>query len=207
MNKNWSKTEVFRRTDVTSNNKNEQHLKKTKLMKTIIYFYSHKNSNRYLANKIATDLQCEIEEIKPRINVHLLILMGINIGNTKLKTKVEDYNRVILCGPIWMGKLIVPLKNFVKKHISKINKLIFVSCCGSTFEGKDKKFGHNLVFNQVKNLTGEKCQHCEAFPIDLILTEEQRKDPDADMKYHLTDDNFKGKIVVIYDDFISKIQA
>jgi menaquinone-dependent protoporphyrinogen IX oxidase len=173
-------------------------------MKTIVYYYSNKGSNRYLANKIATDLDCKIEEIKPRLNAHLLMLMGINFGNTKLKNKVDDYDRVILCGPIWMGKLIVPLKNFIKNNIPQINHMIFVTSCGSTFEGKDKKFGYNLVFNQVKELSGEKCKHCEAFPISLILTEEQKKDSNADLKYHLNDSNFKGKIVDIYNEFYKK---
>jgi menaquinone-dependent protoporphyrinogen IX oxidase len=176
-------------------------------MRTIVYFYSHKNSNRYLAKKIAKDLNCEIEEITPRLNAHLLMLMGISFGNTKLKTKVEDYNRVILCGPIWMGKLIVPLDNFLKKHISKINKLIFVTCCGSTFDKKDEKFGHNIVFNQVKILAGEKCQHCEAFPITLVLPNEQKEDTDAFMKTHLNDENFKGEIAEIYDKFVNTIKA
>ena len=176
-------------------------------MKTIVYFYSNKGSNRFLANKIANDLNCEIEEIKPRLNAHLLMMMGINWGNRKLKNDCKNYDRIILCGPIWMGKLIVPLKNFIKKNISKINNLVFVSSCGSTFEGKDEKFGHNLVFNKVKELAGEKCKHCEAFPISLILTEEQRKDPDADMKYHLNDENFKGEIVEIYAKFLKKLTS
>jgi menaquinone-dependent protoporphyrinogen IX oxidase len=51
------------------------------------------------------------------------MLTGINFGNRKLKTKVEDFNRVIFCDPIWMGKLIVPLKNFANKYRSEINKL------------------------------------------------------------------------------------
>jgi flavodoxin len=175
-------------------------------MKTIIYYYSHKGSNRYLANKIAADLKCKIEEIKPRLNVHLLMLMGINFGNRKLRTKAENYDRVILCGPIWMGKLIVPLKNFLHKNIRKINKLIFVTCCGSTFDKKDEKFGHNLVFNQVKNLSGDKCLHCEAFPIILVLPDDKKDDSSAFMETHLNDDNFKGEIVDIYNDFVKKIQ-
>jgi hypothetical protein len=81
------------------------------------------------------------------------MVMGINIGNRNLKTRVEDYDKVILCGPIWMGKLIVPLRNFAVKYGSKVKQLIFVTCCGSTFEGKDQKFGYGLVFNV---LTG----HC-----------------------------------------------
>jgi len=175
-------------------------------MKTIIYFFSYKNSNRYLANKIAKDLNCEIEEIKPRLNSHLLMLMSLNLGNKKLKTKVEDYDRIILCGPIWMGKLIVPLKNFVNKNISKINKLIFVTCCGSTFEKKDEKFGHNLVFNHIKSISGGKCVHCEAFPIGLVLPAEHKDDSDAFMKTHLNDENFKSEIAEIYNSFIVKLK-
>lgn len=174
-------------------------------MKTIVYYYSNKGSNRFLANRIANDLNCEIEEIKPRLNAHLLMMMGINMGNRKLKSNCEDYERVILCGPIWMGKLIVPLKNFVKKNIAKINNLVFATCCGSTFDKKDEKFGHNLVFNQVKELSGEKCKHCEAFPIVLVLPTELRDDSSAFMKTHLNNENFKGEIVDVYKKFLNSV--
>jgi flavodoxin len=175
-------------------------------MKIMVYYYSHKGSNRFLAHRIANDLNCEIEEIKPRLNAHLLMLMGLNLGNRKLKSKVENYDRVILCGPIWIGKLIVPLKNFVVKYRPKIKKLIFVSCCGSTFKDKDNKFGHNLVFNQVKGLLDQKCLHCEAFPIDLVAPPELKEDPSAFMKVHLNSENFNGEIIQIYESFISKIK-
>jgi menaquinone-dependent protoporphyrinogen IX oxidase len=175
-------------------------------MKTIVYFYSRMGSNRFLAKKIAADLNCEIEEIKPRVNYLVLMLLGINLGNVRLNSNVEAYDKIILCGPIWMGKLIVPLRNFVSKHLHKIGKMVFVSCCGSTFENKDEKFGHNLVFQELKKLTGEKCVHCEAFPIRLILTEEEKKDTDADIKYHLNNENFKGEIIPIYNTFIEKMK-
>lgn len=175
-------------------------------MKTIVYFYSYKGSNRYLAKKIAKDLDCDIEEIIPRLNVHLLMLLKLNFGNKKLKTNIENYERVILCGPVWMGQLIVPLRNFVAKNISKIKQLIFVTCCGSTFEKKNEKFGHNLVFKEFKRLAGKKCLHCEAFPITLVLPDELKEQSDAFMKTHLNDENFKGEIHSIYDNFILKIQ-
>lgn len=177
------------------------------MMKAIVYYYSYKGSNEFLAKKIAADLECDIEEIKPRLNGHLLMLMGLNLGNMKLVNRVEDYDKIILCGPIWMGKLIVPLKNFVVKNINNIDNMVFATCCGSTFEGRDKRFGHNLVFKELQRITGDKCSHCEAFPIALILTDEQRKDPDADMKYHLNNDNFKGEIVGLYNSFIQKIRT
>lgn len=176
-------------------------------MKSIVYYYSHKGSNSYLANKIAKDLNAEIEEIKPRLNAHLLMLTGLNLGNKKVRRSPGDFDKVILCGPIWVGKLIVPLKNFINQHINHINKFIFVSCCGSTFEKKDEKFGHNLVFNEVKKLSGQKCLHCEAFPIVLVLPDGQKDDDDAFMKTHLNDGNFKGEIVEIYDSFIEKVKT
>jgi flavodoxin len=174
-------------------------------MKTIVYYYSHKGSNRFLSHRIANDLKCEIEEIKPRLNAHLLMLMGLNMGNRRLNLKVENYDRVILCGPIWMGKLIVPLKNFVVKNRPKIKKLIFVTCCGSSFKDKDNKFGHNLVFANIKSLLYDKCFHCEAFPIDLVVPAELKEDSAAFMKVHLNNQNFQGDIIGIYDSFIQKI--
>lgn len=176
-------------------------------MNTIIYFYSHKGSNRYLANKIANDLQCDIEEIFPRLNAHLLMLMGINFGNRRLKKKVENYDRIILCGPIWMGQLIVPLRNFIKKYRSGIRQLVFVSCCGSKFEQKDEKFGHNLVFNMVRELLKEKCAHCEAFPKTLVLPPELKDDPGAFMKTTLSEENFTGEIIDIYERFITSLKS
>jgi hypothetical protein len=173
-------------------------------MKTIVYDYSHKGSNRFLAHRIAKDLMCEIQEIKPRLNAHLLMIMGLNLGNRKLKVKVENYDRVILCGPIWMGKLIVPLKNFAVKYRPKIKELVFVTCCGSSFKDKDNKFGHNLVFNQIKGLLADKCLYCEAFSIDFVAPTELKDDPSAFMKVHLNSDNLKGEIVEMYDSFVKK---
>lgn len=133
------------------------------------------------------------------------MLMGVNLGNQKLKTKIEDYDRVILCGPIWMGKLIVPLRNFINKNKNVLKSLVFVTCCGSTFEKKDEKFGHNFVFKEVKEILQDKCAHCEAFPKTIVLPDELKDAPDAFMKTDLNDENFKGEIQIIFDNFISRI--
>jgi len=141
------------------------------MKKTIVLYYSNNGSNRFLAKKIAERLNCEIEELKPRLNVHLFLMFGISLGNKNVKANLSEYDKIILCGPIWMGKFISPLKGFVKKYKRAINELVFISCCGSSFEMKDKKFGHELVFKEIKELLNEKCVHCEAFPITLIVPE------------------------------------
>ncbi|MCK5519838.1 MAG: hypothetical protein KAI81_01885 [Candidatus Marinimicrobia bacterium] len=169
------------------------------MKKTIVIYYSNKGNNKYLAQKIADNLNCDIEEIRPLINVQLLMMMGLSLGLRRLRYNIEDYDRVILMGPVWMGKFIRPLKDFVNKYKKRINELIFVSCCGSSFEKKDERFGHGLVFNVVKEMLGEKCVHCEALPITLVLAEDKQEDPETVMKTRLSDDNFEGEIVERYN--------
>ena len=174
-------------------------------MKTIVVYYSNKGSNKYLAEKISKSLSCEIEEIKPWLNVFFLFLININLGIRPLKHKIKEYDRVILCGPIWMGKFIPPLRSFIKKYFNQIDKLVFVTCCGSTYAKKDEKFGHGLVFKEVENRLKKKCIFCQAFPIGLVLPDDKKEDADAFMKTHLNDENFNGDIQERYVGFIKKL--
>ena len=174
-------------------------------MKTIVVYYSRKGSNKYLAGKISKKLSCRIEEIKPILNIFLLFLLRINLGIKPLKHNIKEYDTVILCGPIWMGKIIPPLRSFFNKYNGKLNKLIFVTCCGRTDAKKYEKFGHGLVFNEVEKILKDKCILCQAFPIGLVLPDGQKEDSDAFMKTHLNDENFTGEIQVIFDNFIGKV--
>lgn len=174
-------------------------------MKTIVVYYSNKGSNKYLAGKISKELSCEMEGIRPRLNIFLLFLMNIHLGIKPLKHSIKEYDQVILCGPIWMGKFIPPLRSFVKKYNTQISKLIFVTCCGSIDAKKDEKFGHGLVFKEVESILKDKCILCQAFPIGLVLPDDKKEDNDAFMKTHLNDENFKGEIQIKFDYFISQI--
>jgi flavodoxin len=164
------------------------------MKKNIVFFYSNNGSNRFLAHKIADKLSCDIEEISPKIKVQLLLMMGMGMGLKKIKTQLKDYDRVILCGPIWMGKFIYPLKTFIKKYIGEIKELVFVTNCGSSDEMKDEKFGHGHVFNEINTLTGNKCKLCVALPITLVVPEDKINDGNYVMQTRLNEDNFKGEI-------------
>jgi flavodoxin len=175
------------------------------MKKTIVVYYSRKGSNKYLAEKISRNLSCELEEIRPRLNVFLLFLMNIHLGNKPLKHNIQDYDKVVLCGPIWMGRIIPPLGSFINNYYDSINKLIFVTCCGSTDAKKDDKFGHGLVFKEVEKILNNKCILCQAFPIGLVLPDDEKENADAFMKTHLNDDNFKGEIQERFEKFIQEV--
>lgn len=176
-------------------------------MKTLVVYYSRKGSNRYLASKIAQVLSCQQEEIKPRLNLFMLFLMNIHLGIKPLKNKMTEYDRIILCGPIWMGKFIPPLRSFIKGYGHQIQHLVFVTCCGSTYKGKDDKFGHGLVFKELEGLFQNKPLQCQAFPIGLVLPEGHKEDSDAYMKTHLNEDNFKGEILDIFETFMEELAS
>lgn len=174
-------------------------------MKTIVVYYSRKGSNRYLAEKIAGKLSCDLEEIRARSNAFSLILTNVNTGIRKLNHDLNAYDRVILVGPVFMGRFIPPLRAFVTKYADHINQLVFVTCCGSTYSKKDEKFGHGLVFKEVEKILGDKLVLTQAFPVGLVLPEDQREDPDAFMKTHLNNGNFQGEIADRFEEFMKKI--
>jgi flavodoxin len=174
-------------------------------MNTLVVYYSRKGSNEYLARQISESLECQREAIRPRLDIFFLFLFNLNPGIRKMKALISTFDRIILVGPIWMGRFIPPLRSFVKRYQSQIRELVFVTCCGSTYEQKDDKFGHGLVFRKVEELVNGKLKLTQAFPIALVLPEDQREDSDAFMKTHLSDQNFKGEIRERFDDFISKV--
>ncbi len=179
------------------------------MKKTIVVYYSNTGSNKYLAEKIAQSLECDIEAIKPRLTIFpfllLFSLMKMSMGIKSLKHNLDEYNRIVLCGPIWMGKFISPLRGFINKYHKRIKNLYFISCCGSGDAVKNDKFGHGTVFQLVKDMLGAKCIHCQAFPIGLVLPEDKQKDNDAIMKTRLSDHNFTGDIQKRFDNFIQRV--
>jgi hypothetical protein len=104
-----------------------------------------------------------------------------------------------------MGRFIPPLRSFVKRYMKRINQLAFVTCCGSPYSRKDEKFGHGLVFNEVKNTLNERLVLTQAFPVGLVLPEDRREDPEAFMNTHLNDGNFKGEIEERFEAFMQKL--
>jgi flavodoxin len=177
-------------------------------MKTLVAYYSNTGSNNYLAEKIARVLECDSEAIKPRFDFFpALLFFSLARASMGIKTfdhKVNEYDRIILCGPIWMGQLISPLHDFIRRYHESIKSLYFVTCCGSSDAAKEEKFGHALVFRKVKNILGDKCVSCDAFPIGLVLKGSTQEVNNAIMKTRLSDQNFTGEIQKRFESFIQK---
>lgn len=176
--------------------------------KPIVIYYSRTGNNKFLAEKISQSLNCDIVPIKPRFNLFLLQMVSKNGGGIQpMKVNLDDYSHVILCGPIWMGKLVGPLRGFVKKYQNQIIRLYFATCCASGDEMKNEKFGHGIVFQTLKEIIGDKCEYCEAFPVGLVVEEDQKKKSDVLMKIRLSETIFTGEIENRLHKFLNQIQV
>jgi len=176
-------------------------------MKTLVAFYSNKGSNRYLAEKTAAALNADIAELKTIIPAFGVIATAIrfSLGNWPLRKDIRAYDRVVLCGPIYTGSFAAACRNFIRKYGNKVGRLDVISCCGCPDEKKNDKYGYTSVFEKLREQLGDRCGRCQAFPIDLVLTEEQKADSQAMMNTRLGDENFSGAIQQRFDEFISQI--
>ncbi|KMQ49769.1 hypothetical protein CHISP_3330 [Chitinispirillum alkaliphilum] len=178
-------------------------------MKTLVVYYSKTGNNKFLAEKISSALQGDLLPIRPRLNMlPLLILFTVvkkSAGIRKQQIDVNVYDRIVLCGPIWMGQLISPISDFLNKNRDKIKKLHFVTCSGTSESEKESKFGYGAVFRKVENLMGGKLGHSELFSVTLVLPEEKRDNSDAVMKTRLSEENFSGDIQERFEKFVSEI--
>lgn len=177
-------------------------------MKTLVVYYSKSGSNKYLAGKIALSLGADLEAVKPRMDVFAFLLLFSALkksaGIKKLQHTPSDYDRIVLCGPIWMGQLVSPLRDFINKYRNDIPRLYFATCCGGGDAEKDTQFGYVNVFTQIALLLEEKCIFCEAFPIVMVNSPDNLRTEDI-MKIRLSDINFSGEIQKRFDRFIQKI--
>ena len=179
-------------------------------MGTLVLFYSKTGSNRYLAERAAKALDARIEELHPSMNIYPFLLlgtaMGFGAGTKKLTVDPGDYHRVVVAAPLWMGKFALPVQSFVRKYAGKLNEISFITCCGSTEEKKNDRFGYEKAFSHMRKLAGDKAVHFEAFPIGLVIPPELQDDSDAFMRTRLSDGNFTGEILDRFTAFVDRIK-
>lgn len=179
--------------------------------KVLIVYYSNTGSNRFLANKLATDLNIEKAEIRPKVGSFLVQLllsqMNFSFGMKKLDQDISSYDKIILVGPIWTGRLIAPLRTFLERYKKQVNELYFLTCCGSKDKDKDGKWGYAQVFDRIQEIIGNKCAHCAALPITLVVPEDKQEDDEYIMNTRLNDANFNGEIRRRYEAFKQELKV
>ena len=124
-------------------------------MKSLVVYYSRSNITKRLAEDIAGKLDCDIEEIKPKVNYSgkLGYARGIKDGASGKIVELEslnydpnDYDVVYLGAPVWASKAANPLISYLKENEGKFNDVKFFLTAGSS--GFDSSFEQMEKFSK-----------------------------------------------------------
>lgn len=125
-------------------------------MKSLVVYYSRSNITEKLAKDIAGRLNCDIEEIKPKVNYQGKVgyVRGGKDAMTEkivdletLQYNPEDYDVVYLGAPVWAGKAANPLISYMKINEGKLNNVKFFATAGSS--------GFESMFEQMENYSSK----------------------------------------------------
>lgn len=123
-------------------------------MKILLIFYSRTGNTRIVAEEIANNIQCDMEEIidtQNRKGILGYLRSGFEAVREKLTTikpSIYDptqYDLIILGTPVWAGKICSPLRTYLKEH-QNLKKVAFFCTCGSSA---------GQVFKYMEELTGK----------------------------------------------------
>jgi flavodoxin len=121
-------------------------------MKSLVVYYSRSNITKKLAEDIASKINADVEEIKPKVNYQGKIgyarggkdaLREKIIDLETLKYDPKDYDMVYVGGPVWASKAANPVISYLKQNEGNFNNIKFFLTAGksgfeSSFEQMEK---------------------------------------------------------------------
>lgn len=118
-------------------------------MKSLVVYYSRTNVTKSLAEKIASEINADTEEIIPKVNYQGKIgyirggkdAMSEKIVELEgLKHDPNEYDIVYIGGPVWAGKAANPVISYLKQNEGKFTNVKFFMTAGkSGFESSFKQ--------------------------------------------------------------------
>ena len=110
-------------------------------MKSLVAYYSRTNITKKIAEDIASNLNCDIEEIIPKTdyNGRLGYARGIKDGASGKIVELEsqkydpkDYDVIYIGAPVWAGKAANPIISYLDQNEGKFNDVKFFLTAGSS---------------------------------------------------------------------------
>ncbi len=181
------------------------------MKKYLVIYYSKTGNSKFLAEKISNELGCDLKKIKPVTESLLLLflmsLLKINVSTGISREDIEEYDEVIILGPIWGGLLISPLRSMLKICVKAEKPVHFAVSCETSEELKDSKYGYGQVLREAEQLGGKLVRTTGAFSTSLVQNNNGSWSPKLSEKTKITEENFIGIIRSRFNDFINRIQS
>jgi NAD(P)H-dependent FMN reductase len=126
-----------------------------KAQRILVVYYSRTGMTRLLANMLADELDCTLEELtdlRPRHGLFGFVSRGIDGAlerHTTLEPVREDpaaYELVIIATPVWNRSVCSAVRTYLSAHRGRFRKLAFALAQSSV--------GRSRVFQQMEELAG-----------------------------------------------------
>ncbi|MGE0462616.1 MAG: hypothetical protein AB7Q16_14710 [Vicinamibacterales bacterium] len=174
------------------------------MKKYLVLCFSQTGNNRFLAGRIARALNADVMEIQPPVGstglLFLLTLLGIPVRTGLSDDDLRGTDEVVICGPIWGGLLIAPLRAAIRQAARLSRPIHFATCCGSADDDKDGRWGYARVLRAASAAGGPWVRTTDAFPAGLGASPAS-----YDGQARLSDDTFRGALEARLDAFIARI--
>lgn len=139
-------------------------------MKTVVVYYSYTGNTKKVAEKIGKSLGCDILSLTPTVpfstNYDEVVdtYQNNSIENVDVKINkvdVKDYDKIIICTPVWWYTICPVVTTFLKEN-DLTGKIVYpcatnAGWLGHTFKDFEKlcknsilNEGKNIVFDDVK---------------------------------------------------------
>lgn len=135
------------------------------MKKNLIIYFSLTENTDFIAKKLSKDLDADILEVKPTLDLKKWGFLKMFIGGAQVllnilpkieyrDININDYENIIIGSPVWAGSYVPALKAFFKKEKIKDKNIGLFVCCnggeGHTIkELKETLDGNNFLASVV----------------------------------------------------------
>ena len=117
--------------------------------KVLVVYFSRTGHTKHIVDNISKMINCDVERLKPKTNFNgfwgsvkgvLYSFMGKGCKIEPVSQSIENYDAVIICSPIWAGKLSAPAREFFYHKKGFLNKYaIAISSSSGDIDGALKE--------------------------------------------------------------------
>jgi flavodoxin len=171
-------------------------------MRTLIVYYSHSHNNAALATELQRRLGCDIFRIedagrRTRFTIMLDRIFNRTPGIKEYSLQLEKYDQFIFVAPVWASSVAMPLKTFLIRERSFINRYSFITVCG----GKDGQL--QMITTELTNFVHQEPEKVVELWISTLVPEDKKDDVKFMMDFKLSESDFERFSAVI-DDFLAR---
>lgn len=168
------------------------------MKKHLVLCYSKTGNSHFMAKKISSELNCDLQMVYPWINntglLFLISLFKMSIPLNISNKLIQEHEEIIIIGPVWGGLLISPLRTLIKKCNQLSKPIHFAVTCETSEEDKENKYGYNNVLKSAQTVGGEFVKSTAAFSTTLIKGYDGKIKTNITVKAKITEGNFSDEL-------------